>query len=260
MYHRIADVAFTDPRLDNWCVSPARFASQIAALSESAEFVSLSHVLRRLTSGPAGKPIVCLTFDDGFHNFFSTALPVLERFNAPAALFVVTKFVDGGDPMPFDRWGTAHRARVAPDAWRPVTWRDLEHGARSSLVTIGAHSHQHLNARESSPADLMEEAQRSRSILQQRLGSSHAWAYAYPYGSTRLGQTSADYINAVRASGYDVALSTDLGLASRESDRFCLPRVEAHAVDTPALLHAKARGVLAPHRLVDRLRRADRAV
>ncbi len=259
-YHRIADIGFIDPSLDSWCVSPARFASQIAALSEFAEFVALRDVVDRLRSGPMRKPAVCLTFDDGYRNFFTNALPVLARFGAPATLFVVTKFVGGADPMPFDRWGVRHRSRVAADAWQPVTWRDLEQGAQSELVTIGAHSHEHLNARNCSPAELMEEAARSGSTLRQRLGASHAWAYAYPYGSTRLRQAPRAYIDAVRAAGYRVALSTDLGLASPRSDELCLPRVEAHALDSAAVLHAKTRGVLGPFRVVDRLRRGDRAV
>jgi len=148
---------------------------------------------------------------------------------------------------------------MAADAWQPVTWRDLERGAASNLLTIGAHSHRHLNGRDCTVAELAEEAERSRSILRHRLGATHAWAYSYPYGSSRLRQTSPAYIEAVRSAGYDLALSTDLGLASSESDPLCLPRVEAHAVDSPAVLRAKVRGALAPYCLVDRLRQAKRS-
>ena len=259
VYHRIAEVGFTDPFLDNWNVSPARFASQIAALADFAEFISLREIAGRVRSGPHTKPLVCLTFDDGYGNFFSNAFPVLQRFNIPAALFVVTSFIGGADPMAFDRWGRRHKARAAADAWQPASWRDVERGTASSLLTIGAHSHRHLNGRDCTVAELTEEAERSRAILRDRLGADHAWAYSYPYGSSRLRQTSPEYVEAVRAAGYDLALSTDLGLASSESDPLCLPRVETHAGDFPAVLRAKVRGALAPYYLVDRLRQGTRS-
>ena len=84
--------------------------------------------------------------------------------------------------------------------------------------------------------------------------------YSYPYGSRRLGQVSDDYVEAVREAGYSFAVTTDLGIARADSDPLALPRIEANAVDSAPVLRAKAAGILAPYRLTDMLRRAERSV
>jgi len=262
VYHRIADIALLDPRLDNWNVPPAVFEQHMAALSTSAECIRLEQLPARVAAPePAtpARPIVCVTFDDGFASVCTQALPILQRYGVPATTFVVTRFVGSREPMPFDRWSRQNATRVSAEEWRPLTWAELDTCIASGLMTIGGHSHEHLDGRLCTAAQLAEEAGRSRAILRDRLGRDHAACYAYPYGSRRLGEVPAAYVAAVRAAGYELAVSTDLGLATAESDRFVLPRVEASAVDSPAVLKAKVRGSLVPFHLTDLLRRADRS-
>jgi peptidoglycan/xylan/chitin deacetylase (PgdA/CDA1 family) len=260
MYHRVADVGFVDPDLDDWNVGPDIFAQHIAALSECAEFVRLEDVPERLRSSNLPvKPLVCLTFDDGYASVFTQALPVMVRHRTPATVFVVTRYVGSTEPMPFDGWGQMHRERTPPEVWRAATWEELQTAVQTGLVSVASHSHQHQDGRSCDAQQLIEEAQRSRAILQGRLNGGAGAAYAYPYGSTRLGQVPPAYVAAVRQAGYELAVSTDLGLADRESDRYKLPRVEAHALDSPAVLCAKVLGALAPYYFTDRLRRAKRS-
>jgi peptidoglycan/xylan/chitin deacetylase (PgdA/CDA1 family) len=186
-------------------------------------------------------------------------LPILQHYQAPATVFVVTSVIEGREPMPFDRWSRAHRNEAPPEAWRAMDWAELEKCVASGVVTLGAHSHQHLQGQNCTAAQLAEEAGHSRALLLRRFGEAHASAYAYPYGSTRLGQATPEYVRAVRSAGYQLAVTTDLGLATPATDPYLLPRVEAHAVDGPAVLRAKAEGALAPYRLTDRLRKANRS-
>lgn len=259
-YHRVAEIDFVDQQLDDWNVTPARFERQVAALAEFAEIVPLDELPARLNvPRPAGaRPLVCLTFDDGYASVARHALPVLKRYGAHATAFLVTDFIGSPEPMPFDRWTRKNRARVSRGAWRALDWKDLDACLASGLITLGAHSHRHLDGRECTAGQLREEAEQSREILLTRFGERHARAYAYPYGSTRLGEVTDEYVDAVRAAGLRLAVTTDLGLARAESDPLLLPRVEAHASDSRGSLRAKALGVLAPYRLTDRLRQAAR--
>ncbi|HEV2766021.1 MAG TPA: polysaccharide deacetylase family protein [Pyrinomonadaceae bacterium] len=260
-YHRVADLEFVDPRVDDWNVPPRAFERQLAALAEFAEFVPLLELPRRLGQTPAKRrPLVSLTFDDGYASFYTRALPVLRRYGAHATVFVVTGTIGSGEPQPFDAWAHKNRARTRPEDWRALSWAELEACVASGLVHVGAHSHQHLRGSLCEPAQLTEEAERSRETLRRRLGEAQARAYAYPYGSTRLGDASPAYREAVRAAGYEVAVTTDLGLAVAESDPLLLPRIEAHALDAANVLKAKATGALAPYRLTDRLRAVNRAL
>ncbi|HYE16425.1 MAG TPA: polysaccharide deacetylase family protein [Pyrinomonadaceae bacterium] len=260
-YHRVADVGFVDAQLDDWNVRPETFERQVAALAEFAEIVPLLELPGRLRDpAPGRRPLVSLTFDDGYASFHRHALPVLKRYGAHATAFVVTGTVGRDGPQPFDRWARKNTARTRPEDWRAMTWEELEDCVTSGLVTVGAHSHLHLRGSLCARAQLEEEAGRSRAVLQSRLGRTHARAYAYPYGSSRLGDASEAYAAAVRSAGYELAVTTDLGLATVASAPLLLPRVEAHALDAPGVLKAKAVGALAPYRLTDNLRLLNRAL
>lgn len=259
-YHRVANLGFRDSRIDDWNVTPEHFEKQIAALAEFADIVPLCELQERLNSPkPNQKSIVCLTFDDGYANFHSLVLPILKRYQAPATAFVVTGTIGSAEPMPFDHWATRNSGRVSPDGWRPLNWQELEDCAASGLVTLGAHSHRHLRGSQCTAQQLVDEAGESRRLLLNRLGEVHSSQYAYPYGNTKLGDVSADYVKAVRAAGFRLAVTTNLGLAEADNDPYSLPRLEAHMTDSPGILKAKAQGSIAPLRLTDHLRGIYRA-
>ena len=259
-YHRVANVGFHDSRIDDWNVTPACFEKQIATLSEFAEIVPLGQLQRRLNSGtPNSRPLVSLTFDDGYANFHSLVLPILKRYEAPATAFVVTGSIGSTQPMPFDHWAGRNFRRAGEETWRPLSWNELEDCAASGLVTLGAHSHSHLRGSQCTVDQMTDEAGESRRILLKRFGEAHSSQYAYPYGNTKLGDVSTAYVAAVKAAGFKLAVTTDLGLAKADDDSYSLPRLEAHITDSPAVLKAKASGSLAPLRLTDHLRAVYRA-
>ena len=58
--------------------------------------LSLSDVIARLDSNDLPERAVCVTFDDGYANNAECALPVLQRWNIPATVFISTGFLNGG--------------------------------------------------------------------------------------------------------------------------------------------------------------------
>ncbi len=91
MYHRVAPAAD-----DLWgiAVGPERFAEQIEALKRVRQVASLDEVLAWMDHGqPGSRPLAAVTFDDGYHDAFTTALPILERQDCPATVFVATGLV-----------------------------------------------------------------------------------------------------------------------------------------------------------------------
>jgi len=260
MYHRVETIEFVDPLFDDWNVLPRQFERQIAALAAFADLVPL-HDLPRLVAERSSQatPLVSLTFDDGYAGFFTQALPILQKYQVPATVFVVSGQVGSPDPMPFDEWSQRNRERVMPHVCRSMNWREIEACVDTGLVTVGSHSLRHLRGTECDRDELCSEAEHSREILRKHLGPAHGNIYAYPWGSTRLRLVPPQYREAVKQAGYELAVSSDLGLVSTDSDPLLLPRVEAHALDAPRVLRAKTRGALAPYYLVDRLRRSRRA-
>jgi peptidoglycan/xylan/chitin deacetylase (PgdA/CDA1 family) len=252
MYHRIAPIPFIDRRADDWNVPPEIFERQMQALADYADVVPL-HELHEATSR-SDRPVACITIDDGYASVCEHAVPILQRYGLPATFFIPTAYIGSDTPLPFDQWGQLNRHRVSPELWRAATWHELERVASTGLIQIGSHSHHHLAGRVCTPTCLREETERSRDDLRQTLGPNHARAYAYPYGNSRLGDVPADYESAVRTAGYELAVTTDPGLATAASDPFRLPRLEMHQVDSASVLRSKVRGSVTPYRAIDRLR------
>lgn len=257
-YHRVAELGFVDPSVDDWNVPPATFERQLVSLMDVAEIVPLTELLDKCRNAVgAERPPVALTFDDGYANFHSQVLPLLKRYQIPATVFVITSLIGSEGPPPFDPWSVKHAHRLPPEAWRPMNWSEIEDCAASGVVSIGGHSHRHLKAHDCSPAELAEEAGRSMAILRSELGDIRS--YAYPYGSSRLGHVPHIYVKAVADAGYDLAVTYDLGRVTADTDQMLMPRIEAHGVDGESIIRAKAVGSLAPYWLTDRLRQTRRS-
>jgi peptidoglycan/xylan/chitin deacetylase (PgdA/CDA1 family) len=65
---------------------------------DGVQIVSLDEVQTRLESGDRGR-FVAFTFDDGYADNITTALPVFKRHNAPFTVFLTTGFLDRTVPM-----------------------------------------------------------------------------------------------------------------------------------------------------------------
>jgi len=67
-------------------------------------FISLDDAMEMLQGHKPMQPYsMVLTFDDGYRNNITHALPILRRYNAPATFFVPTGFLDNPRPFWWDR-------------------------------------------------------------------------------------------------------------------------------------------------------------
>ena len=113
MYHRVAAAGVFDFSLDAWNVAPGRLEQQLQWLAKNADCRPLAEAMQERPPAGRQRPVVALTFDDGYANFHHAVLPLLKRYQIPATLFVVTRHVSSSEPYPFDRWGQKNRARTA---------------------------------------------------------------------------------------------------------------------------------------------------
>jgi peptidoglycan/xylan/chitin deacetylase (PgdA/CDA1 family) len=90
MYHRVAALA-----CDPWklAVTPARFAEQLDLLSRRRTIVPLAWLVAELEAGRVPDRAVALTFDDGYVDVLRNAKPILERFDAPATVYLTTGMI-----------------------------------------------------------------------------------------------------------------------------------------------------------------------
>lgn len=106
VYHRVHEphrgkLSFLSETL---AVSPARFDAQMGFLSRHYRVMPLAEALRSLDEASASaKDAVVITFDDGYRDNLTDALPALSRYELPATIFVATDHIGTGTLTWFDR-------------------------------------------------------------------------------------------------------------------------------------------------------------
>ncbi len=95
-YHSVSNSA-SDPL--GLHVNPQNFAEHLQVLKSYFEPVPLSEILRYLRRQKSLSPLVALTFDDGYADNLWTALPLLEKYQVPATIFVISGAAQGYIPF-----------------------------------------------------------------------------------------------------------------------------------------------------------------
>src|SRR6202140_1299871 len=209
---------------------PAMFRAQMQYLANHGFHVISLHeavVAIKNHSGLPSHPVV-LTFDDGYADFFTAAVPVLQSHGFTATSFVVSGRMGWGGYM------TPSQV-VAAD---------------SMGFTIGAHTVDHVALAAQPPARATWEMKQSKLTLEGLLGHPVA-DFAYPYGSFN----SYDMVQA-KSLGFESAVSTLSGTVHSAGQLFLLSRMRiggglpltyfAGVVGGPAPSPAELRSVGAP--------------
>lgn len=215
VYHTISAPA--EPLPGDIDISPERFERQLQWLSRWKNVVRLYQTLR----SPASERLVAITFDDGFQDNLTVALPLLEKFNLPMTVFVTAGFLDTPGYLSKD---------------------ELREMAKHPLVTIGAHGLRHLHFPELDMKDARYELTESRRMLETITGNNIE-LMAWPYGecNERLEQLS-------EACGYRASWSVWKGNNRRHS----LWRVPLGRNDNLPRFIAKASGAYFPVKALEK--------
>ena len=189
-------------------VAPETFRRQVAWLASGrVRVVSIADLLAMDDDSDA----VALTFDDGFSNFATEALPLLHEHGFPATVFVVAEYV-GGD----NRWGgRSDGVPIMP----LLGWDDLA-GAVQKGVEIGAHSCTHPLLPSLGETALADELARAAVTIERRLGTRPG-GFAYPYG------VADDRVAAATGQHYAWACTDEFRPLSAGLSRMMLPRLDA---------------------------------
>jgi peptidoglycan/xylan/chitin deacetylase (PgdA/CDA1 family) len=93
IYHRV--VAEPDPLAPHE-VCGEEFDWHLAALERWFTVLPLRRAVADLRGGTLPARAACVTFDDGYADNYTVAMPILRRRGVPATFFVATSFLDGG--------------------------------------------------------------------------------------------------------------------------------------------------------------------
>jgi peptidoglycan/xylan/chitin deacetylase (PgdA/CDA1 family) len=93
IYHRV--LVATDALFPHE-VTQATFDMQMAHLKSVFNVLPLSEAVERLKCGTLPARAACITFDDGYADNATIALPILQRHGLKATFFIATAYIDGG--------------------------------------------------------------------------------------------------------------------------------------------------------------------
>lgn len=99
-YHGVAPVeSISDPWVQSLHIDPTVLERQLEFVGRHFDIIDVLDLdsIRRASSD---RPLAQITFDDGYKNFLTHALPVLERLGVPATVFLTTNFVDNETRLP----------------------------------------------------------------------------------------------------------------------------------------------------------------
>jgi peptidoglycan/xylan/chitin deacetylase (PgdA/CDA1 family) len=175
---------------------------------------SLSEVMEMTEKSVLERPVVGISFDDGYSDLLDTALPVLAKHNLKATFFVLS------------RPGKADRSQIN----NSKSLLD-NNGVRMILSEgheIGSHTSTHPNLLDLRMDRLREEIIDSKYELEKEFGGKVKY-FAYPKG--KYDQRSS---RLCREAGYEAAFSACPGFVGKNIGLYEIPRIlidRYHGID-----------------------------
>jgi peptidoglycan/xylan/chitin deacetylase (PgdA/CDA1 family) len=206
MYHQI-DQAKKGTPFRSLSVRPKSFALQMWLLNfRGYKGLSMQDLMPYLRGEKTGK-VVGITFDDGYLNNLTNALPVLKRYGFTSTVYVVSQRQES-------EWDLDLKVNPKPLMNDNQLKQWVEGGQE-----VGAHTQNHVNLKKVSSRIAHDEISKCRLDLESRLGVP-VRHFCYPYG-----QYDNNTIDLVKQAGFLTATTVERRLARTSDDFLQLPRV-----------------------------------
>lgn len=217
MYHMISG-SLSKQKHRGLRVSPEMFERQVAWLKASNwTFIKASELF---TEKAQGDKRVAITFDDGYEDNYSQALPILKKYDACATLYLVT------DRHERD-WSVNKNAKHnSGDLMREAKLSDKQVAEMlaSGVFELGGHTLTHCHLPSVDMATKTFEINECKKVLNATF-ATQVTSFAYPFG-----HYSDEDIKLCQAADFNTAVTTDEGIDT-QPNAFRLKRVKVSGKD-----------------------------
>jgi peptidoglycan/xylan/chitin deacetylase (PgdA/CDA1 family) len=208
-YHQIAEAPPKGAPYRSLYVAPKDFARQMALLALLGyRGLSMDDLQPYLRGERRGK-VVGITFDDGYVNNLTHALPVLQRHGFTSTCYAVSQLLGKTNA-----WDISNGIAQVPLMTDVQLQQWVAGGQR-----VGAHTRNHVHLPEVSVEQRSEEILLGRKELESSSASQVAH-FCYPYGDF-----NAETVGNVEAAGFESATTTRRGRCHVGESMLELPRV-----------------------------------
>lgn len=225
-YHRV------DDRLrDNVTLGREQFDRQIALIKRHYQVVRADAIVRGEIDRTCDRPIVAVTFDDGYLDNYTNARPILNRHGVPATFFVSTGIVDTTREFQHD---IEKGVRGLPNmSWDQI--RELHADGHE----IGAHTVNHVNIAKVDDTTAERELTEALARVRSEIGVQEV-AYAYCFGKRT--DITPERRELARLLGYSACYAAYGGTNTGEIDRFDIKRFRVNYGFSETAFRAKIEG------------------
>jgi peptidoglycan/xylan/chitin deacetylase (PgdA/CDA1 family) len=234
------------PEGENWIFFPyyhfvfdderRNFARQLKAMRQWGDFISLDDAVEALQApgGVRGR-YFCITFDDGFKNCYTNALPILMDHAVRAAYFLPTDFIGLDLDRDWERirvfYAGSHYFRLPVDF---LDWDDCR-ALQAAGMTLGSHTCRHVVLSSLSSEEADRELRESKRRIEEELGSP-CRHFCAPKGTPGVHFDPEVHPLLARQIGYRSFLSTAYGFHRSGGVWPYLRRRSLDGGDDPAIL------------------------
>lgn len=219
------------PRGSNWIRFPyyhhvfdderSSFDAHLGYMRNFGEIISVDTAMEMLASHDrVDGRYFCITFDDGFKNCVTNALPILLERQATAAFFIPTRFI--GTSLERDREVLLAFYGHGKILMEFLDWDDCRTLAEAGM-TIGSHTVSHRVLSGLTDTEVETELRESKKTIERELGTS-CDHFCAPVGRPDLDFRTDRDPELARKVGYRSFLTTQRGSVHRLSTPMAVDR------------------------------------
>lgn len=200
MYHMVSD-PIVGAKFNSLRVSTEMFEKQIQYLSKSGwHFFTMSELVDLKDQLP--EKSIAITFDDGYEDNFSNALPILKKYNAKATIYLV---IDRHDR----EWSSKRKKKNNSGelmAEPKLLDKQVKELLKTGLIEIGSHTITHDNLPDITKEQKYQEIVDSKKQIEE-LFEIKCQSFCYPFGL----YDNTD-LKLVEQAGYSNATTVEKGI------------------------------------------------
>ena len=272
--------------LNSLTINKKDFEKQIVTLKKYFNIIDLNKILNSKLNSK--KRNIVLTFDDGYKDNLTNALPILRKYKVPATIYITTrflqnkcniwwyeieKFISKNSQLKFKFLDKSYSFSLKSkknkkrcfeilsslfkelnynqqnNLLRKITKKgnrtqykkellskqDLIFLNKNYLITIGAHTHNHISLTCLNNKDSILELKKSKKILENLL-KKKVYHFAYPYGSKK--DATLRESNLVKKVKFKSAVTTQIQF-HKIKNKFLIPRLHINSKDQGIILLLK---------------------
>lgn len=210
-------------------VRPDVFSQHLEWLVTNCELVDYEAIARSTFPQEPDRPVVAITFDDGFEDNHRVVLPQLIDAGITATFFATTGLIESNLAV-IDRFARLHG--VNRELITGMDWAQLE-DLRDAGMMIGAHTVSHPNLAVLPPELVLRELEWSKQILEDRL-EVPVVHMAYPFGKPKH-NFNRRVIGLAQVSGYASAAAVLFRAVQQSDSSYVIPRISVTGDDVDSL-------------------------